>query len=162
MPKKLTLKDLSKESKVFEKKKKIYVLDGQYEVEIYEKFKPTSIQTMLIELATLIDQLKKLDDENEAIGNIMPLYYMQIIRHFTTLSIPLDVYKMVQACQELTDTGILKEIFEAFDQAELAKIGEQMKEFNKVLPHLQNSIGELFIKASMSEKEALEDEESVL
>lgn len=128
MGSKLSIASIDKQhAREFAGKKRVTLRSGDY-IDLQTKFKTTSIQKLILDFQEIIEQTKKRDDISwDQVQHSTFIFYMLALKHFSNLTaIPNDVEKMIAVCEKLIDLGILEEIFDAFDPAELKKIQEMI------------------------------------
>nr|WP_156736261.1 hypothetical protein [Mycobacterium sp. E3298] len=156
MSKQLNLTEIKKLNKAeYSTTKRVELDNGEFHLDIYEKFKPTSIKKFIVEYIELLTELKTKGVSFEVISGISYVYYMLLIRHFTPKpnNIPKNAEKMYLICEELMNRNILSDIINAFPPEEVAKIDEEMKKFNENTDLLKNTVGELFVDSALKETE---------
>jgi hypothetical protein len=132
MVKKLTFKDIEKENKLYEKKKKVTLSDEFY-VNIYPNFSPIKISEVIRE--TLTDPQIALDagiDFSKI--NLGDWQLFNIICKFTDLGIPSDdIQKKVQAFIEVMNSEYWTKIIASFPKESLNKLDESFDRFKENL-----------------------------
>ena len=156
MSKHLSISDINKwHSKEFGDKKIVELKNGSY-CEVYTKFKPTSIQQLIIDYQEILEQLQKKTDNKEVAKDVTFVFYMLLLKHFSSLGnkIPMDVEKIIVLCEKLIDLGILEELLNAFPQEELGKINEMMYKVSMNTRMIGDQIGELFLQTELAKDES--------
>ncbi|TVY09971.1 hypothetical protein [Paenibacillus cremeus] len=151
MSKQLTLSSINKaHAKEFNEQKRVTLKTGDY-IDLQVRFKKTSIQRFLIDYQEILEQLKEKEVDMNVIKDITFIFYMLLLRHFTSLNIiPNEVDKMVIVCEKLIDLDILEEIMNAFDPAEIEKVNNMMKQVSENSDLIGEQLGEIFAKAALS------------
>lgn len=148
-PKKLSIEAVNKQyGEQFGSLKRISLSNGYY-CEVHEKFKTTSIQKLVIDYHDVLEQLKKRDVSWTSTKDIIFVYYMLLLKHFTSLGeiIPADIDQMVAISEKLLDLGLMGEILEALDPAEVEKLNDTIGKMSENGKMLGAQIGELFVRA---------------
>lgn len=108
----------------FGRLKRVTLHDGSY-VDVHMAFKATDMQRFVLDYAGMIAQLKEKGLGLEIVKDVTFLYYMLLIKHFSSLTnLPKDVEKLIVLCEKLVDLGLLEEIVRAFPKEELDKLTE--------------------------------------
>jgi len=148
----LSLTDVEKQHvKEFNELKRVHLKNGSY-CDVYVKFRPTKIQKLIEEYQDILVQLGKRDElMGDNIKGLSFIFYMLLLRHFTTLGdqIPLDIEKMIVACEKLIDLGILEELLNAFPQEEINKIDEMIRKIDANTRLIGDQIGELILQNNL-------------
>lgn len=146
-PKKLTLAAINRESSKFNKRKKVYVCDGQYEVLIDEHFRRTSIQNVSANYLIALQTLQGMEGiDQQAIMGASNLIYTLIMKEFSNLPIPEidEIDKLIKVSNNLIDLGITEELFNggknSFKQSEIDLVNKQI---NKALENVDKILGEM-------------------
>ncbi|MDP9698884.1 hypothetical protein J2T16_001781 [Paenibacillus intestini] len=128
--KKLTATALNTLDAKNNKRKKIYVTDQRYEVQIHTFFRKSLIDNVNTNYLSIIDQLRqKTDVTDQLIKDTVGLYNTLLLKEFTDLPIPkkLDVEKLIKVTNMLLDNGIMEEVLTQFPEQELKKLEEQFR-----------------------------------
>jgi hypothetical protein len=138
----------------FNKMKRVHFSDGSY-CDVYENFKPTSIQKLINNYQDIMNQLQNRNDYSDIGRDITFVFYMLLLKHFTSLEkiIPLDVDKMIVLCEKLIDLGVLEDLLNALPQEELKKIDEAIQKVNENTKIIENRIGETFLNSEINKVE---------
>lgn len=126
-------------------------------VEIYKHFSPVSIKNCVIELVEKMDMVKG-RNRDAMDGLLVPYMIFLAIKHFTTLTLPNSFAQQLKAIEHMTNTGVMLQIFSAFDGEELDKLNEEVsyavKNFDKNLPEIEKLKEQ--IKEKLEDKTLLE------
>ncbi|SCY71835.1 hypothetical protein SAMN05720606_10878 [Paenibacillus polysaccharolyticus] len=128
--KKLTATALNTLDAKNNKRKKIYVTEQHYEVQIHTFFRKSLIDNVNTNYLSIIDQLRqKTDVTDQLIKDTVGLYNTLLLKEFTDLPIPkkLDVEKLIKVTNMLLDNGIMEEVLTQFPEQELKKLEEQFR-----------------------------------
>jgi hypothetical protein len=111
----------------------------QFVVEIYTHFSSSSMTMCIQELIEKLDIVRTYD--KDGVGKMMTPYMIFLaIKHFTTLNLPNVFAQQLKAIEHMTNTGVMFQIFAAFDEVELDKLKDQVSlivdSFNKNLPEI--------------------------
>jgi len=138
----------------FNQMKRVTLKNGDY-IDIQEKFRKTSIQRLLLDYSDILEQLKNKNVSWEVFKNATFIYYMLLLKHFTSLSntIPLDVEKMVLICEKLIDLELIEEILNQFDPEEVKKVENMIEQVGKNSNFIGNALGEAFVSAVLNEQD---------
>jgi hypothetical protein len=128
MSKKLTLKDLKNENKIYDQKKKV-TLSDEYYVNIYTHFSPIKIAELIRE--TLTDPQKAIESGINFDNISIPDWGLfNIIYKFTDLGIPSDIKSKVAAYIEIMNSEYWTKIIESFPEESINKIKESLDRFS--------------------------------
>ncbi len=119
--------------KLDKKNDEIETIDIQgYPVKINKVFRPSKIKVLIAEFASIIDELKErgVDIENT---NNTAIGLSLILKHFTSLEIPSDFDVMIEFYNALEDNHFLYPIISSFDENEIVKINEALKNVSENL-----------------------------
>ncbi|MEK4008334.1 hypothetical protein [Paenibacillus sp. FSL H3-0333] len=135
MAKKLTLTELNKLGEKFNERKKIYILDGQYEVDIDVTFKLSDIDDLVMVYASAIQELKEMNDTDEIqIKDTLSLLPTLILRAFTNLPIPkesTDISSLIVISKNLYNLGITEEVYSKLPEEQIKKVTDKINAFGK-------------------------------
>lgn len=138
-PKKLTSSNiLSLHNRVFSQRAIQIDINGTpYQVLIDEKFQPSKIQEMILELAEKQREIRNLDD----ILNISYYASFLIIKYFTDISVSKtdSLEKQLRVFKALIDLEIYEKLMEAFPDEELEKINKYIKKASDNLKRLEKN-----------------------
>ncbi|MNK45801.1 hypothetical protein D3C87_645720 [compost metagenome] len=148
MAKKLTLTELNKLDAQNNKKEKVSILDGKYEVTINKIFKDSDIEEVLLIYSTLLQNLNGASVVE--LKNTYSLLITLILRQFTDLPIPTsnDIDELVKVSKVLLDNNITAEVYSALPQ-------DQLEHFHEKTTQVTGAIQKLFEQAT--EKDKVED-----
>ncbi len=121
MAKKMTLSNLQSQVNREYKPRKL-ILDG-YEVLIEDKFKPTKIQQLIQELIGKSEYA----EQNGLLFNIIDYSYILLIKYFTDVKVPNEYENQIQIMQTLFDLNYIEKIISEFNQDEVNKITNMLK-----------------------------------
>lgn len=162
--KNLTLAKAKQKAQQFNERKLVH-LDDNYSIEVDKKFAPSKIQLFSVIWAKLINAMV----EGEAVLNdedLGKLFAILLIENFSSLVLPAEIEKKIDAYDILLDAGYLHDILNAFDADEVKKIGdilaeqaEAFKEYTQKL-EIENAVLEEKIKQAQ-EKVDVEESEGV-
>ncbi|MCM3289908.1 MULTISPECIES: hypothetical protein [Paenibacillus] len=158
MAKKLTVTGLKKAESKFNERKKIMVHDNEYEVTIHTVFRESLIEKTVFAYLTLLHDLKSRSEvDDELIRGTLALLYTLILREFSNLPIPKEnqIEELVTVSKSLLDTGIMKEVFDAYPKEELAKIDKKLTDVSN---NMGSMIGEMAISSTLQDSKADESE----
>jgi hypothetical protein len=134
MGKKLTVNTLkSQDSKQYTKRE--LTING-YKVEIDEKFRPTTIQRLLVEFFEKYQYIQ----ENNIQINIVEYFPILLIKYFTSIDIPDDLETQLKIYELLIDNDYFEPIFNAFPKEEVTKIYEIAKNIRENSEELSKQI----------------------
>ncbi|GIP32608.1 hypothetical protein [Paenibacillus sp. J2TS4] len=156
--KKLTKTVLHKIDSQLNQRKKITVL-GQYEVQIDTYFKLSKIQDVAMDYLKIITELKSRKNiTDRTIMRSVALISTLAVKEFSDAPIPdlSRIDDLIKVSAQLLDTGILKEIWDAFPSDQLARLEE---EINKISAEFGKQIGEAAIAASLQEQDKAANQE---
>lgn len=135
MAKKLTLTELNKLSKKFNEKKKIYILNNEYEVNIDVNFRPSDIDDLVLVYVAALEELKSLNKTDDIqIKDTVSLLPTLILRSFTNLPIPkenTDIASLIIISKNLYNEGIIEEVYSHFLDSEIKKVNDKINAFGK-------------------------------
>lgn len=140
--KNLTMTDINKLGKKYNEQYEV-TLQEQYKIKIDRYFKKTKIQDMIIELQEIMQELRKENVDINAIKDIIVIYQMLIIKHFTSLPLPknISIKKMLAVYDKLIDTGLFEEILNNFPHDQIEFLNEELRKYKKI----GEQMGELFV-----------------
>jgi hypothetical protein len=151
MAKKLTVAELNKLSSKFNERKKIYILDGQYEVNVNTEFRESAIENVAISYIGILEQVKSQPNaSNETIKDTVALLNTLILREFTDLPIPKknDILNLIKFTHNLLDNGIMVEVYNSIPKEQILRIQTKLEQVSKSVGEM---LGELAIKTSLEE-----------
>lgn len=125
MSKKLTVNSLKSQDARRYTKKELIIND--YKVLIDEKFRPTTIQRLLIEFFEKYQYMK----ENNLQMNIVEYLPVLLLKYFTSLDIPDDLETQLKIYELLIDNDYFEPIYNAFPKEEINKIYEIAKKMRE-------------------------------
>lgn len=157
MSKNLNLNTVNKEhNKEFSEVKRVPLSNGSH-VDIQLKFKPTSVQRLLLDYQDVLEQMNKKKANWNIAKDVIFAYYMLLLKHFTSANnIPSDIEDMIIVCEKLTDMGVLEEILVELPQDELGKVKAMIEKVSENSNFIGNQVGELFVQATLNEQETSE------
>jgi hypothetical protein len=126
--KKLTLKSIKNENKIYEEKIKINLPNGYY-VYIYKSFSPLKIAELIRETLTDPQKAKEAGINFDNIS-IPDWGLFNIIYKFTDLGIPSDIKSKVAAYIEIMNSEYWTKIIESFPEESINKIKESLDRFS--------------------------------
>lgn len=161
MSTKLTLNEINKLHKSYDEQQEIIVTSDNksYTIKIDKKFKRTKIAKMISELEKIFTELKKDKDINieEISKNIIFIQVALILKYFT--DIPLikntNISQMLAIIEKLTDLGLLKQIFDSFDQQEMKILNDEMELITQNYKAISNMVAEMLHNAEMNKNAKL-------
>lgn len=160
MTKKLTLAELNKLGKKFNEKKKIYILNNEYEVDIDVKFRPSDIDDLVLVYVAAIEELRTLNKADDIqIKDTVSLLPTLILRSFTNLPIPkknTDIASLIVISKNLYNEGIIEEVYSHFPESEINKVNEKINAFGK---NIGVAIGELAVQSALQDNKGEENAE---
>ncbi len=131
MAKKLTLNELRKLNKQFEKSEKITV--GGYDIDVYINFSSTRMNKLIQNYINTLGILEK-----EKIDNFhhVPYFMYLLIKHFSSfgdqfVDKPYSLQHELKIMNLLIDNGFFNEIIENYPMEEINKLIEQIKTINE-------------------------------
>jgi hypothetical protein len=110
--KKLTLKDLKNENKIYDQKKKV-TLSDEYYVNIYPYFSPIKISEYINETLTDPQRAKEAGIDFDKIS-LEDWSLFNIIYKFTDLGIPNEIDKKVKAFTDIANSKYWEKIISSF------------------------------------------------
>ncbi|OXS56860.1 hypothetical protein B1A99_18535 [Cohnella sp. CIP 111063] len=129
---KLTMTGINrKHDKEFGSLKRVDLSTGDY-IEIYQRFRKTSIQKLVLDYLDILNAMKE-GGRKLGSGAMVFVYYMLLLKHFTTLGsiIPEDLGQMIGVGEKLLDLGVMEQILNEFPQQELDKLNAAIQEVNR-------------------------------
>lgn len=154
MAKKLTAAELNKLSSKFNELKKVFILDGQYEVSIHTNFRESLIENVVMNYIEILEELKKSENvTNETVKNTVVLLDTLILREFTDLPIPKknDIPNLIKFTHNLLDNGILVEVYNHIPKDQIEKVKTKLEQVSK---GMGKATAELAIQAALQEAKA--------
>lgn len=152
---KLSAAKINKLNKDMDKKRKIYILEDNDEVDINIKFKETVINRIVMEYVSVLERVgreEKLD--NDLVIASIGLLNLFMLREFSNVPmIPKtseDLQKNIDIADALYNSGIMDAVLEQFDEKEKQKVYDKLEMASKRGGEL---LGELAIKSSVSHQE---------
>lgn len=150
MTKKLTTASLNKLDSKFNEKKKIYILDGEYEVDININFRPSDIDELVMTYISALEELKSLTNVDDIqIKDTLSLLPVLILRSFTNLPIPkknADIASLIIISKTLYDNQFIEEVYPHFPEDQIKKVNEKINSFGK---NIGNVLGELAVQSAI-------------
>ncbi|TBL76245.1 hypothetical protein [Paenibacillus thalictri] len=152
-PKPLTIPSVRQtHAKQFGDREKVELKSGHY-LFVQKSFAKTNIQRFLAEYIEILEQLKKNHVDSSVMQNITFVYYMLLLRHFTSLTaIPSKVEEMIEVCGKLIDLDILEQVLNAFDPKELEKMNAYIRKIEENSRQIGQQVGELLNSAAAAEQ----------
>jgi hypothetical protein len=149
----LSLASINKQhSAEFNQVKRVTLKTGDY-LDIQMKFRKTSIQRLLLDYLDILEQLKSKNVSWEVFKDATFVYYMLLLKHFTSLNnIPLEIEKMVKVCEKLIDLDLLEEILNHFDPEETKKVQDMIEKVRQNSNLIGNALSEAFVSAVVNEQ----------
>ncbi|GAB6930085.1 hypothetical protein JCM10914A_40680 [Paenibacillus sp. JCM 10914] len=147
--KKLTTQALKRLESELNANKTISILNNSYEVNIQQVFRESRVEAVVIQYLALLQELKNRTDLNDMlIAGTIGLLNSLIIKEFTSIPYPQckSIEDHIKVSHVLLDTGIMNEVFNAFNPEELQKIEEKFKSTNQNLGEI---LGELALTSSL-------------
>lgn len=152
MAKKLTLSELNKAHKSLNERKLVHLKDGQFTIELATHFKNTAIQRLILDYQDILNELKKQNLTTEVIKDLMLIFNMLILKHFSSLPLQnTNVSQLLSACEKLIDLDLFGEIFSYFPEGELEKLRVKVSEVSKSIPQISQAMGDLFASGIINE-----------
>ncbi|KAF6626942.1 hypothetical protein H6F38_23070 [Paenibacillus sp. EKM208P] len=145
MTKKLTASELNKLNNKFNEKKAISILNGQFEVTIFQQFKDTSINNIF---TGLIEVVKGIDDKQ-----LTELMFSQIaeqigltlmLREFTDLPIPNknDFQTLIKVYENLLNANIFVEVMNELPESQIRKVEKRFEEIQEMYKEIERKANE--------------------
>jgi hypothetical protein len=165
MAKKLTLSELNKLGEKFNERKKIYILGGEYEVDINTNFMLSEIDDLVMVYVAAIEELKTLNKVDEIqIKDTLSLLPTLILRSFTSLPIPkqnTDIASLIIISKNLYNNGIIDEVYSHFPEEQIRKVNDKINAFGKNIGTVMGewAIAEEVNKSKQDSESAVENNE---
>lgn len=142
-PKKLTIDEIESVDNQLNSFKEVLLGDGQYVIKVDTKFRNTKIQNLILDFQRVLDELRGRKVEEQILADVMFLYYILIIKHFTDLELPDNVDQLIHISKKMIDAGFFEEIINSFEEDQLMLVVDKMNRYTDNLPELQNTFGEI-------------------
>lgn len=127
----LNIKNINKEVKKIEKMSTGFILiDGKdYEIKVQEHFKETDIQELIKDIMTYVQEAIKVQEDSDFdMLNYSNQYSSTlIIKHFTSLDVPDDVYEIIAVSKKLVDLEIMTKILDMLPLDQIQKVNERVE-----------------------------------
>lgn len=104
-------------------------INGQFQparVGIYKEFSTVGIKQCIAELIDKLD-MAKARDRVGFVDAIMPFMMFMMIKHFTTLNMPVVFAEQLKAIDHMINTGTLFQIFMNFDEEQVKRVQEELQ-----------------------------------
>lgn len=143
-----------------DKKRKIYILEDNDEVDINVKFKETVINRIVMEYITILERISRTEQlDNELVIGSIGLLNLFMLREFSNVPmIPKtseDLQENIEIADALYNCGIMDAVLEQFDVVEKQKVYDKL---NKVSTETGKFLGEAALKEALtSSKDSEED-----
>ncbi|WP_405168515.1 hypothetical protein [Paenibacillus sp. FSL H3-0286] len=152
---KLTISKINKLNKTLDKKRKIYILEDNDEVNICVEFKESLIDKVVMDYIAILEQLTTSSTISaDLMRGTAGILHLFMIREFSDVPmIPKDngdIQKLVDVTYALYDTGIMEAVIEGFDHEQVQKVYSKLDASSKRAGEL---MGELAIKQTTKTQE---------
>ncbi|WP_342422359.1 hypothetical protein [Paenibacillus sp. FSL E2-0178] len=157
---KLSVAKINKLNREMDKKRKIYILEDNDEVDINVKFKETVINRIVMEYITILERISRTEQlDNELVIGSIGLLNLFMLREFSNVPmIPKtseDLQENIEIADALYNCGIMDAVLEQFDVVEKQKVYDKL---NKVSTETGKFLGEAALKEALtSSKDSEED-----
>ncbi|QWU13405.1 hypothetical protein SAMN04487895_10371 [Paenibacillus sophorae] len=149
MAKKLTSSILNKINSKYEERKKIYILNGEYEVQIHKYFKDALIDKVAIQYIKFLQELKtKKNIDDEIIKDTIVLLDTLILREFTDLPIPKknNVSSLIKVTHDLLNSGVYVEVMNQISDTEIKQVHQKLEAYSE---QIGQSFGEIAVRSAI-------------
>ncbi|ASA22760.1 hypothetical protein [Paenibacillus donghaensis] len=152
---KLTAAKINKLSKELDKKRKIYILEDNDEVNVSIEFKESLVDKVVMDYISVLEKLSTSSSiSDDLLRGTAGILHLFILREFSDVPmIPKtndDIQELVDTSLALYDTGIMEAVIEGFDHEQVQKVYEKLDISSKRAGEL---LGELAIKQTISTQE---------
>lgn len=166
---KLNIKQINKEVKKHDVKSKGFVeINGkEYEIEIKEHFTETEIQELIKDLMVFVQEAIKVQEDSNFDMLEYAIQYSGalIIKHFSSLDVPDDVYEIIATSKKLVDLNIMVPILGMFPVDQINKVNERaelaLSSIGAVAEDLLKEERQEKVKEDMKKNVRLETEEEI-
>jgi len=119
----LTLEQATAQDEQYDKLKKVVFDDGAY-TEVYEKFRPSHIEKMIVQLAKFLEEYEKHQGKIEDDSTIAKFLYLHVVAHFSTIvsEMPSDFSTELDLFNKLADNEYVRKLEVHFDTKEIHKV----------------------------------------
>jgi hypothetical protein len=160
---KLSAAKINKLNREMDKKRKIYILEDNDEVDISIKFKETVINRIVMEYLTVLERVGRTEKlDNELVIGSIGLLNLFMLREFSNVPmIPKtseDMQKNIDVADALYNCGIMDAVLEQFDKDEKQKVYDKL---NKVSAESGKFLGEAALKAAIASTGEVETDENI-
>lgn len=160
---KLTAAKINKLNREFDKKKKIYILADNDEVDISVKFKESTINEIVMEYLEVIGKLSQVDNlDNKKVMGTLGVLNLLILREFSNVPmIPKDtsnIYDTIDITLALLDCGVMEAVIKEFDEVEIKKVYDKLEEMGKAM---SNPLVEAAIKSALNSNKQVQENTEV-
>ncbi|MFC3749260.1 hypothetical protein [Paenibacillus sp. GCM10012306] len=150
---KLTTAKINKINKELDKKRKIYILEDNDEVNISVTFKDAVVDKLVLDYISILEEVSKSSElTDEIIRGTIAVLNLLILREFSdvpTISKKVvEIQKLIDITYVLYNTGIMDAVMEQFDPAQVKKVHEKLEKVSKRAGEL---IGEMAIRATLDD-----------
>lgn len=129
---KLDLQTIETEAKKFDEVSRGFInLNGkEFEVGFKEYYEEMEIQALLIDLISFIEEATRVEEKTtiDLLTFTQPYITTLIVKHFTDMKMPDDVYEIISASKNMINLGILDQFVRLFPQDQFKKVMERTKE----------------------------------
>lgn len=127
---KLTMGKLKSVDNQQNKRKKVFVTEEKYEINIHTHFRESLMEDVVTEYIALVDELRsKTEFDDVLIRGTLGLFHTLILKRFTDIPFPqkMDLESLIKHSRVLLDNGITQEVMNSFPQEEMEKLEERFK-----------------------------------
>lgn len=106
-------------------------LNGKdFEVEFKEHYQEMEIQDLLQDLISFIEESTKVEEKTtvDLLTFTQPYITTLIIKHFTSMKMPEDIYETIAVTKNMINLGVLEQFIRLFPQDQLTKLMERVAE----------------------------------
>ncbi|MCY9594031.1 hypothetical protein PC41400_08075 [Paenibacillus chitinolyticus] len=123
----LTLEQVTVQDEQYDNLKKVVFDDGAY-TEVYEKFRPSRIETMIEQLANFLEEYEKHQGKIEDDSTIAKFLYLHVVVHFSTIvsEMPSEFSTKLDLFTKLADNVYVRKLEIHFDKSEVEKVYEMI------------------------------------
>jgi uncharacterized protein (UPF0210 family) len=159
---KLTAAKINKLNKARDKKRKIYILEDNDEVNISVEFKESLVEKVIMDYISILEKINAAPViTDELLRGTAGILHLFILREFSDVpKIPKtndDIQKLVDVTHALYDTGIMEAVIEGFDHEQVQKVYSKLDASSKRAGEL---MGELVFKQTIENTQEEENEET--
>ncbi|OMD71218.1 hypothetical protein [Paenibacillus odorifer] len=160
---KLTAAKINKLNKALDKKRKIYILEDNDEVNISVEFKESLVEKVIMDYISILEKINSAPViTDELLRGTAGILHLFILREFSDVPmIPKtndDIQKLVDVTHALYDTGIMEAVIEGFNHEQVQKVYSKLDASSKRAGEL---MGELVVKQTIENTQEEKREETL-